>query len=223
MDQGSIDPFSGPGPWTWSIVLPIEKVSQTFIKANLRPKNFCLGLIKNFCLGLIRPKVSSYKCLGYFLYWYNNGQGPWTRSREGVSKILIQLNRATLIIRVEIKCMYVCMYLFMGSNWTPGPCFVLTLLCNSHIRPNSDPNLKRSFPTNFALLVSFVHVIVKKKIETTQVTTQPCQKVTESNKNNVPWLQCVSFIFGVHKRLLIKHERNVRGEQGNFWRNLYFL
>ena len=44
--------------WTRSIVLPIQKVSQTFIKANLRPKNFCLGLI--------RPKVSFYKCLGYF-------------------------------------------------------------------------------------------------------------------------------------------------------------
>ena len=32
------------------IVSPIQKVSQTFLKANLRPKNFCLGLI--------RPKVS---------------------------------------------------------------------------------------------------------------------------------------------------------------------
>ena len=37
MDQGSMDPFSGPGPWTWSIVLPIQKVSRTFAKANLRP------------------------------------------------------------------------------------------------------------------------------------------------------------------------------------------
>ena len=26
------------------IVLPIQKVSQTLVKANLRPKNFCLGL-----------------------------------------------------------------------------------------------------------------------------------------------------------------------------------
>ena len=77
MDQGSMDPFSRLGPWPWSIVLPIQKVSQTFIKVNLRPKNFCLGLIKNFCLGLfknfclglIRPKVSFNKCLGYFLYW----------------------------------------------------------------------------------------------------------------------------------------------------------
>ena len=224
MNQGSIDPFSEPGPRVWSIVLPIEKVSQTFIKANLRPKNLCLGLIKNFCLGLIRPKISFYKCLGYFLYWYNNRPGPWTRSREGVSKILAQQSYSDNLSGNKVYvCMYVCMYVFMGPNWTPGPCFVLTLLCNSHIGPNSDPNLKRSFPTNFALLVSFVHVIVKKKIETTQVTTQPCQKVTESNKNNVPWLQCVSFIFGVHKRLLIKHERNVRGEQGNFWRNLYFL
>ena len=32
----------------------------TFIKANLRAKNFCLGLI--------RPKVSFYACLGYFLH-----------------------------------------------------------------------------------------------------------------------------------------------------------
>ena len=32
------------------IVSLIQKVSLTFIKANLRPKNFCLGLI--------RPKVS---------------------------------------------------------------------------------------------------------------------------------------------------------------------
>ena len=36
------------------IVLPIQKVSQTLVKANLRPKNFCLGLI--------RPKVS-------FCFW----------------------------------------------------------------------------------------------------------------------------------------------------------
>ena len=36
------------------IVLPIQKVSSTFINANLRPKSFCLGLI--------RPKVSFYKC-----------------------------------------------------------------------------------------------------------------------------------------------------------------
>ena len=43
------------------IVSPIQKVSQTFIKANLRPKNFCLGPI--------RPKVGFYECLGYFLYW----------------------------------------------------------------------------------------------------------------------------------------------------------
>ena len=43
------------------IVLPIQKVSQPLVKANLRPKNFCLGLI--------RPKVSFYKWLGYFLYW----------------------------------------------------------------------------------------------------------------------------------------------------------
>ena len=43
------------------IVLPIQKVSQTFIKANLRPKSFCLGVIG--------PKVSFYECLGYFLYW----------------------------------------------------------------------------------------------------------------------------------------------------------
>ena len=53
-------------------VLPIQKVSQTLVKANLRPKNVCLGLIKinkDFCLGLIWPKVSFYKCLGYFLYW----------------------------------------------------------------------------------------------------------------------------------------------------------
>ena len=27
------------------IVAPIQKVSQTFLKANLRPKNFCLGII----------------------------------------------------------------------------------------------------------------------------------------------------------------------------------
>ena len=39
------------------IVLPIQKVSQTLLKANLRPKTVCLGLI--------RPKVSFYKCLGY--------------------------------------------------------------------------------------------------------------------------------------------------------------
>ena len=32
------------------IVLPIQKVSLTFIKANLRPRNFSLGLI--------RPKIS---------------------------------------------------------------------------------------------------------------------------------------------------------------------
>ena len=44
-----------------AIVLPIQKVSQTLLKANLRPKTVCLGLI--------RPKVSLYKCLGYFLYW----------------------------------------------------------------------------------------------------------------------------------------------------------
>ena len=69
MDQESMNPSSGPAPWTWSIVLPIQKVSQTLIKANLRPKNFCLGLLKNFILGLTRPKVSLYKCLGYFLYW----------------------------------------------------------------------------------------------------------------------------------------------------------
>ena len=43
------------------IVLPIQKVSQTLLKANLRPKNVYLGLI--------RPKVSFYKCLRYFLYW----------------------------------------------------------------------------------------------------------------------------------------------------------
>ena len=43
------------------IVLPIQKVSQTLVKANLRPKNFCLGLI--------RPKVIFYKCLEYFVYW----------------------------------------------------------------------------------------------------------------------------------------------------------
>ena len=59
----SLNRVNGPGPF----FLPIQKVSQTFMKANLRPKNFCLGLIKNFCLGLIRPKVSFYKCLGYFL------------------------------------------------------------------------------------------------------------------------------------------------------------
>ena len=59
----------GPLLWTESIVLAIQKVSQTFRKAKLRPKNFCFGLIKNFCLGLIRPKGSFYKCLGYFLYW----------------------------------------------------------------------------------------------------------------------------------------------------------
>ena len=40
------------------IVLPIKKVSKTFINANLRPKNFSLGLI--------RPKISFYECLGYF-------------------------------------------------------------------------------------------------------------------------------------------------------------
>ena len=33
----------------------------TFIKANLRPKSFCLGLI--------RPKVSFYACIGHFLYF----------------------------------------------------------------------------------------------------------------------------------------------------------
>jgi len=33
----------------------------TFIKANLRPKNFCLGLI--------RPEVRIYKCLEYLLCW----------------------------------------------------------------------------------------------------------------------------------------------------------
>ena len=38
------------------IGLPKQKVSQTLVKANLRPKNFCSGLI--------RPKVSFYKCLG---------------------------------------------------------------------------------------------------------------------------------------------------------------
>ena len=43
------------------IGLLTQKVSQTLVKANLRPKNFCLGLI--------RPKVSFYKCLGHFLYW----------------------------------------------------------------------------------------------------------------------------------------------------------
>ena len=42
------------------IVLPIQEVSQTYIKANLRPENFCLGLI--------RPKVSFYECLRYFLH-----------------------------------------------------------------------------------------------------------------------------------------------------------
>ena len=44
------------------IVLPIQKVSLTFIKANLITP-------KNLCLGLIRPKVSFYECLGYFAYW----------------------------------------------------------------------------------------------------------------------------------------------------------
>ena len=42
-------------------VLLTQKVFQTLVKANLRPKNFCLGII--------RLKVSFYKCLGYFLYW----------------------------------------------------------------------------------------------------------------------------------------------------------
>ena len=28
------------------IVLPIQKVSQTLVKANLRTKNFCVGLIR---------------------------------------------------------------------------------------------------------------------------------------------------------------------------------
>lgn len=41
------------------IVLQIQKVSRTFTKANLRPKNFSLGLIM--------PKVIFYECLGYFL------------------------------------------------------------------------------------------------------------------------------------------------------------
>ena len=31
------------------------------INANIRPKNFCLGLT--------RPKVSFNECSGYFLYW----------------------------------------------------------------------------------------------------------------------------------------------------------
>ena len=50
MDQGSMDPLSGPGPWIWSIVLPIQKVSQTFVKANL------IGLIRPKQKFLIRPK-----------------------------------------------------------------------------------------------------------------------------------------------------------------------
>ena len=37
-----------------------ESILFTFLKANLGPKNFCLGLI--------RPKVSFEECLGYFLY-----------------------------------------------------------------------------------------------------------------------------------------------------------
>ena len=42
-------------------LLLTQKVFQTLVKANLRPKNFCLGII--------RLKISFYKCLGYFLYW----------------------------------------------------------------------------------------------------------------------------------------------------------
>ena len=38
------------GHLSQAIVLPIQKVCQTLAKANLRPKNFCLGLF--------RPKVS---------------------------------------------------------------------------------------------------------------------------------------------------------------------
>ena len=110
MDQGSMDPFSGPGvhrPLLWTrsmdplqvqntgyrsrvIVLPIQKVSQTLIKANLRPKNFCLGLIKKFCLGLIRPKVSFYNVWDTFCIvkamtcdlCFVPAGGPWTWSRE---------------------------------------------------------------------------------------------------------------------------------------------
>ena len=56
--------FAGHGSHV--MVLPIQKVSQTLLKANLRPKNIFLGLI--------RPKVSFWdtkvsKCLEYFLYW----------------------------------------------------------------------------------------------------------------------------------------------------------
>jgi len=38
-------------------VLPIQKVSQTLVKANLRPKNICLGLIK--CLDTLGDKKFS--------------------------------------------------------------------------------------------------------------------------------------------------------------------
>ena len=50
------------------IVLLVLKVSQTLVKAKVRPINFCLGLFK--------PQVSFYKCLGYFLYWENNDLWP---------------------------------------------------------------------------------------------------------------------------------------------------
>ena len=43
------------------IVLRIQKVFYTFVKANLRPN---WAQTEGF-----RPKVSFYECLGYFLYW----------------------------------------------------------------------------------------------------------------------------------------------------------
>ena len=61
MDSHPDQQVSFAGDRSQVIVLPMQKVSQTLLKANLRPKNVCLGLI--------RPKVSFDKCLGYFLYW----------------------------------------------------------------------------------------------------------------------------------------------------------
>ena len=37
-----------------------ECIPETLVKANLRPKNFCLGLIR---------LAFTSACLGYFLYW----------------------------------------------------------------------------------------------------------------------------------------------------------
>ena len=90
---GSMDPLQvqNTGHRSRVIVLQIQKVSQRLIKANLRPKNFCLGLIKNFCLGLIRPKVSFYNVWDTFCIvkamtcdlCFVPAAGQWTWSREG--------------------------------------------------------------------------------------------------------------------------------------------